>query len=495
MKTNTMAMESLVGGSILSLITTGMYNDPLAMYREYIQNTADEIAVSGQAQNGKVEIQIDPSKLRVRIRDNGPGLPFDRAMRALLPVARSEKRLGTDRGFRGIGRLSGLAFAESVTFVTRSHYDQPVTRIVWDGAKLRRSIVENQETERAIRECVTVETISATEWPAHFFDVEVGGIARHAAGLVLNREAVRAYIGEVCPVPIAPQFPFASKVEGLFAEDDAPLVLDVCLDDEALPITRPFDEKIRFPNGQEDQFADFEKIDIPAADGNGRAAVGWVAHSTYRGVIPKEARVRGIRARAGNIQVGDEAIFDHLFAEDRFNRWCVGELHIVDPRIIPNGRRDYFEPGPHIRNLENHLSAVARRIVSCCREASATRNKKNRLHSAVHEVEGMYDLTMSGYLSPDGARTLVGKTLERIQQIRKDTESTNGHAEEIIEKLDILEQLLSDFRAKRGPWPFRGATKSEVATYRKVFQVIAEVTPSPHGAKDLMEAVLSRSSR
>ena len=116
------------------------------------------------------------------------------------------------------------------------------------------------------------------------------------------------------------------------------------LDDEALPITRRFSDKIRFSNGREDHFTDFEKIDVPAVDGNGCAAIGWVAHSSYRGVIPKDAGIRGIRARAGNIQVGDETIFDHLFPEDRFNRWCIGELHIVDPRIIPNGRRRKLRP-------------------------------------------------------------------------------------------------------------------------------------------------------
>ena len=250
---NTIAMESLVGGDILSLITTGMYSNPLTIYREYVQNAADEFAACGQAQNGKVEIEIDPAKSCVRIRDNGRGLPFDKAIRALLPIAHSEKTQGTDRGFRGIGRLSGLAFAESVTFVTRSHSDEPITRIVWDGPKLRRSIAENPETERAIRKCVTVETASGDEWPAHFFEVEVGGVGRHAAGLILNREAVRAYVGEVCPVPVVPQFPFASEVESLFGKDNAPLVLDISLDDK-LPITRPFDEKIRFSSGQEDHF-------------------------------------------------------------------------------------------------------------------------------------------------------------------------------------------------------------------------------------------------
>ena len=50
------------------------------------------------------------------------------------------------------------------------------------------------------------------------------------------------------------------------------------LDDEALPITRRFSDKIRFSNGREDHFTDFEKIDVPAVDGNGCAAIGCGLH-------------------------------------------------------------------------------------------------------------------------------------------------------------------------------------------------------------------------
>ena len=484
--------EVLVGGDIFSLITIGMYNNPLAIYREYVQNTADAVATCERLQRGRVEIKLDPAGLRIRIRDNGPGLSFDAALRTLLPIACSEKRLGVDRGFRGIGRLAGLAFAQAVTFITRAQNDQRVTRIVWDGPKLRRSIAENTQIERAIRESVTVETLPGDGWPAHFFEVEVSGIGRYAAGLILNREAVRAYIGEVCPVPIAPQFPFASEVENLFGKAEAPLVLDVILDDEALPITRRFSDKIRFSNGREDHFTDFEKIDIPVVDGNGHAATGWVAHSSYRGVIPKDAGIRGIRARAGNIQVGDEAIFDHLFPEDRFNRWCIGELHIVDPHIIPNGRRDYFEPGPHVRNLENHLGVFVRRIIKRCRAVSAKRNKEHKFQSTLQEIEEMYDLATTGYLSPEGARTLVGQALERIQNIKEDADNLNGCAEEYLERLSGLEQRLGSFQANGNRLLFEGMAASEVAAYRKVFQALVEVSPSPRTAKELMEAVLTR---
>lgn len=379
-----------------------------------------------------------------------------------------------------------------MTFITRAQDDQRVTRIVWDGPKLRRSIAENTQIERAIRESVTVETLPGDEWPAHFFEVEVSGIGRYAAGLILNREAVRAYIGEVCPVPLASQFPFASEVENLFGKGEAPLVLDVILDDEILPITRRFSDKIRFSNGREDHFTDFEKIEIPSVDGNGHAAIGWVAHSFYRGVIPKDAGIRGIRARAGNIQVGDETIFDPLFPEDRFNRWCIGELHIVDPRIIPNGRRDYFEPGPHIRNLENHLGILVRRIIKRCRDVSAKRNKENKFKSTLHEIEEMYDLAATGYLSPEGAKTLVGQALERIQNIKEDAETLNGYTGEYLERLGGLERRLGSFQTSGSRLPFEGVAASEVATYRKVFQALAEVSPSPRTAKELMEAVLAR---
>ena len=120
-------LKSLVGSDILNLITVGMYDNPLTIYREYIQNSADALSTFKKASSGEVRISINPAELRVRIRDNGPGLSHEAATRALLPIAQSQKQRGTDRGFRGIGRLSGLAFAESVAFTTRTQDGGPVT--------------------------------------------------------------------------------------------------------------------------------------------------------------------------------------------------------------------------------------------------------------------------------------------------------------------------------------------------------------------------------
>ena len=483
----------LVGSNLFGLVTSGMYDNPLAIYREYIQNAADAFAIARDITNRTVQININLPALSVMIRDNGPGLHHEAAVKALLPIAHSQKRPGTDRGFRGIGRLSGLAFAESVTFLTRSEGNQPVTRIIWDGPKLRKRILETKQTERAIRECVSVEILPGNGYPDHFFEVEVNGVGRHAAGLILNRESVRTYIGEVCPVPMPLNFPFASEIEKLFAENESPLTLKVVLDGELTPITRPYGEMIRFSRDREDCFKELEKIYVPSVDNNGSAAIGWVAHSSYLGAIPKDAGIRGIRARAGNIQVGNEFIFDRLFPEERFNRWCVGEIHIVDPRIVPNGRRDYFEPGPHTRNLENQLAAVLHKIVVRCRHASTTRHKERQLLSALCHMEETYDLAGSGYLYAKDAKALIGQALGRIRSIRESFDTKNGHNKVELKKLDELERKLSNFKARRSR-PLGGDIRaSEVTAYRKVFQALAKVSQSPHAAKEMIEAILSHS--
>ena len=486
------AAGALVGGDILSLVTAGMYDNPLAIYREYIQNIADALSNTGNAANGKVEIDIDPSTLRVRIRDNGPGLSHKAAIRALLPIARSQKRRGIDRGFRGIGRLSGLAFANSVTFLTREQDNCPVTRILWNGPKLRNCILETKQTEQAIRECTTIETISGASYPANFFEVEVSGVGRHAAGLLLNREAVRTYISEVCPVPIAPTFPFSSEVGKVFEKDAPPLTLEIILNGELGPVTRPYGEIIRFSEGRKDRFTELERIDIPSLDGNGSAAVGWLAHSSYLGAIPKAAGIRGIRARVGNIQVGNEIAFDHLFSEERFNRWCVGEIHIVDPRIVPNGRRDYFEPGPHTRNLENHLGAIVRGIAARCRKASAARNKKRKIQLTLSQMNEALDLAMSGYLSPDDAEALVEQALNQVRSIRENLDSLNSHAETDNRELDAIEVKLSNFQVRSSRSLFGDLPMSKIALHWNVFQALTEVSRSPREAKDMIEAILSR---
>ena len=480
-----------VGPSILGLVTSGIYDDPLAIYREYIQNAVDELSRLDGVE-GKVEITVDPRQKRVSICDNGPGLTYQECLDDLIPISQSKKCLGRDRGFRGIGRLSGLAFSESVTFLTRASVCEPVTRVVWSRTGLADRTYAIQATEQGFQNWVSVETLDDFDCPEHFFRVEIDGVSRHAAGVLLNREAVRGYIAEVCPVPLSTDFPFFKQVREIFPSLQSPYSLRITLDGEEQPVQRQYGSTIALAGNKEDNFCEFEEVRVPSIDGGGDAAVGWVAHSSYLGAIPKGERIRGIRVRVGNIQVGDEGVFDHLFEEERFNRWCVGEVHILDSRIIPNGRRDYFERDPHLRNLENHLAPIFGQIAAKCRSASSSRNREKKVSSAVVEIEGMYKLASSGYLSARDGKALVKRALAQVTRVREEigpAKAGKGH----VQELDLAERKLNNLRVEATQFPVRGLSALEVAAYQRVFQAVTIATPSPLAAMKVIEAVFPNS--
>ena len=477
-----------VGPSILGLVTSGMYDDPLTIYREYIQNAVDALSRQNGVE-GKVDIVIDPRKKKVSICDNGPGLTHQECLDELVPISKSKKCLGRDRGFRGIGRLSSLAFAESVTFLTRASALDPVTRVVWSRTGLVDQTDSIEAPEQGFQNWVSVETLDDFDYPEHFFRVEIDGVNRHSAGVLLDRETVRGYIAEVCPVPLAPNFPFSKNIDALFSPPLSPYSLMITLDGEEQPIHRQYGSEMALSGSKVDHFREFEEVRVPSIDDTQEAAVGWIAHSSYLGAIPKGNRIRGIRARMGNIQVGDERVFDDLFEEDRFNRWCVGEVHILDQRIIPNGRRDYFELNPHLRNLENYLSPIFRQIGVRCRAASSDRNKEQKLMSTIADVEAMHELAASGCLAVDDAKVFVEQALEQLNRAI----GRVGVETEPDERVNALETRLRSFHTNGTPFPSAEIDPSEVEAYRKVFWAVAMSVPSPQSAREIIDAVLKRS--
>ncbi len=350
------------------------------------------------------------------------------------------------------------------------------------------------QLEEAILDCVEVELLPASDFPERFFEVEVGDVAHHAAGILLNREAVRDYIGAVCPVPMSAEFPYLDSVKGLFPSGRKPLTLQVYIEGEEDPIERPYGHTVRLSAHKKAQFTDFEAVHVPNIDGEGSAAVGWVAHTPYLGALPKGDRVRGIRARAGNIQIGGEDVFDHLFREERFNRWCVGELHVLDSRIVPNSRRDYFVPGPHLRNLENHLQPLFYSISTRCRRNSSDRNRAKKALSTLFDAEDLYGLATSGYLSSAHSEALVEKTLQDLKRLRQ-SEAKGKLGAVPLGRLDDLERQISSRTGDPLPRRFGGMDEAEVAIYQGVFATLIELASSPRAARDTIEIILESASK
>jgi hypothetical protein len=384
--------EVVVGKDVLELLTAAMYVDPLCIYREYVQNAADAIedAIAAgllKEGEGEVQIKVDVSQRLVAIRDNGFGVPNSKFVEQLTAIGASEKRLKVRRGFRGVGRLSGLAYCQQLVFRSRSNASEPVCELRWDVRRMRSVLRDPAFSGRlrdAIVETVTLATAPGAQENAHFFEVRLEGVVRLKNDVLLDEPAIRHYLAQVGPVPFAEGFALGRKIENHMSEKSVSArTFRVVLGASAEPITRLHADKLAARAGADDAFSDVEFIAFEDVDG-GVGAIGWILHHSYLGALAPTSGLSGIRLRRHNVQVGGSELVAPLFAEQRFNSWVVGEIHVLDPRIVPNGRRDDFEQNIHYSKLQANLSALARSLGRKCRQVSAARDLHFRQYTRVY---------------------------------------------------------------------------------------------------------------
>ncbi len=113
-----------VGKKTLDNLTISMYKNPRIIFREYVQNATDAIDDTVRVGflapgEGRIEITVDKSERRITIEDNGTGISALAFQRKLIDIGNSDKSLTSDRGYRGIGRLCGLAFCKTLIFTSK----------------------------------------------------------------------------------------------------------------------------------------------------------------------------------------------------------------------------------------------------------------------------------------------------------------------------------------------------------------------------------------
>lgn len=118
-----------VGKFTLESLTTGMYEQPLIVYREYLQNAADSLEEALRAhviteRDMRVTISIDSGERVIEVFDNGIGIKSELAGAILLSIGSSRKTHTVSRGFRGIGRLGGISYCDRLEFETTA-FDEP----------------------------------------------------------------------------------------------------------------------------------------------------------------------------------------------------------------------------------------------------------------------------------------------------------------------------------------------------------------------------------
>lgn len=495
----------LVGKDILELLSTSMYVDPMSMYREYVQNSADAVDVARSAGvlqvTGRVEIRIDQASRTVFIRDNGSGLGKEQFVHQLTALGGSKKRGTRARGFRGVGRLAGLAFCQELIFRSRQDHENTVHELRWDSREVR-SLLRSSDNSSDLRQIVakTIQTreVPGRNWPARFFEVELRGVVRHRDDRLLNEEQVANYLAQIAPVPFSSDFQFGDQIQSFLETHGVRIgTIEVELMGRGR-IHRPHRNSLVMGKSGETQFHELSTIYTPGRDGDVAAAT-WILHHDYRGALPSSSLVEGWRFRCGDIQVGDNTLVQTLFPEARFNAWCVAETHVLDPRILPNGRRDHFEQNTFYFDLTNHLAPHARDIAQRCRMSSIARNLVRSIEDRLADCQQNIRIIEKGVLSNAATSKVTINLKNSIDQAHRLSSRSGIIADQRVRYHTQIKRLRQRLLRLDACQPSTGIlvnfTPVQRAILNEVFNTIYQSTDDVQKAQGLVDKIVSRLNR
>lgn len=385
-----------VGKYTLESLTTGMYSDPKIVYREYIQNSVDSLehAVSLgmlEQQGMRIDIIVNADESYISIKDNGTGISAAEAAQTLMNVGSSKKRNANNRGFRGIGRLGGMSYCNTLVFTTSAENEKVKTVVSFDCKKLRHLLVpgeyEDMSLSAVLEEITTIETFPEKE-EKHYLCVEMVDV--NGFSDLLDIDAARSYISQVAPLPYQSRhFIYTSQLKS-YLSDNGYIVEEFPIfvgenESDLEPVYKPNKSRFRSDRGKRtvDEISSMKYFNV-TVDGE-LYALGWYGNCGWYGFL-SDKEISGFRVRKGNILIGDSHTMNAIFKEARFNGWTQGEIFIVTDKLIPNARRDDFEQNDaYYKFMEALSNSVGTEIARTIREASLTRNNPNA--KALREIE------------------------------------------------------------------------------------------------------------
>lgn len=411
-----------VGKDILDLLTGSMYLDPLNVYREYVQNAADSIDEARNQElifspGPQIELAFNHLERSVKIRDCGVAIPAVDFVRRLITIGASGKRGKKQRGFRGVGRLSGLGYCQELIFRSRAEGEPKVMELRWDGRVLREKMRDPAflgGLADIVAAAVTVVKLPGADFPDRFFEVEMRKVQRLRNDLLLNEVAIRGYLSQVAPVPFAPDFTFGDEIQAHLEKAGVAKTVDIQFDGDSKPIYHRATNQIAVSDKLNDEITSVKVVEYFGGEGE-LVATGWIGHHSYAGALPAKLGLGGIRLRAGNIQIGDERITAPLFVESRFVGWAVGDIHVISPKIFPNGRRDEFEASVHYTQLQNDLQFTIKEITQLIRNRSVQRNRLKQVQLQLGAITEWTLICKEGGLHPMLTSVVSEVAAERVK--------------------------------------------------------------------------------
>lgn len=364
------------GGFVLETLTIGMYEETKNAVREYIQNGFDSIQRAikklGQlkAGEGLIRIIYDVDGDGIRIRDNGAGLTSAQAVRTLTSIGASSKDFSSDAGFRGIGRLAGIAFCDELTFTTKAAKEAVQTRVTYNAKKMREMMSPEEGSKYAATEllkaCVSAVQTDVDAAAAPFFEVGIRTLVDAPVELT-SPEYMEVFVAQVAPVGYREDFPLRAEIEAFARSAPVPLeTVSIVIEEAGKPanhVLKPYGAEFEIQGAPDKvKLSDHKFYTSP-----NKTWWAWVGKKDATGSYLEE-EVRGIRVRAKNIQIDGTDVVREIFQKQskstgRYQDWFIGEIFVDPKAIVPNARRDGFEDDKNWKKIRNEIGG------SICKDA------------------------------------------------------------------------------------------------------------------------------
>ncbi len=449
------ATEYVFGANTIENLTTGMYQDSRIIYREYIQNACDQIdkakAVGILAENeGLVKIWIEPKERRIEIEDNATGIPSASFVKTLGDVANSSKKIGEDKGFRGIGKLAGLAYCKKLVFTSSAKGENIISTMECDAALMRELIDEHNQGKKhtaieILQNTYKFSTQPTDDTDSHFFRVEIIDVNEENKDL-LQVEEIRGYLSFVAPVPYSSKFYIKEKIYK-YAKDHAHKIDEYNITINGQSLFKEYELNYKTRSGDDairdivfHEFKDNNNVDLGWM---------WLGVSGFKGSIPESCKMRCLRLRKENIQIGGENALQRFFTEDRGVKYFIGEIFVTSPMLIPNSQRDYFNENEARISFEQ----VIRRYVNgelnkIYHKGSEMNTHLSNLRKFDKEVADFEEKKRNNdFLNPSYEK----KAKEHMEAVRSKAEAAKKFFQKVQEKENegIAEGIIAGVASKR----------------------------------------------
>ena len=477
-----------IGAFVLETLTTGMYSNPFDCIREYVQNASDAILSAERFEmlkphTGVIELHLNAKTRSLTIRDNGTGQSPQDALQRLLNIGMSSKVYGQEAGFRGIGRLAGIAYCDRLTFTTTTAYSDESVSIAFDCASIRKALTPDLKGVKELSELLshnTSEDIEEAPKSAHSFQVTLENIDPKLDAF-LDLAQLETYLCQVAPVEFDSQrFVFAPKIQKWAKEHGLcmPTVKMVIKTSDGIErqVFKPYCGRYKTKrDNYEIQIRDVQFFP-PDLSTDSPAFWMWYGDSDLLGMFGDD-RVAGIRFRRNNIAIGGPERMAEIFPgnEGRLNAWTIGEVHVLTDGVIPNARRDGFEATDAWVDVKDQLAPFVRNHCKACHDASAAKSRPTQkvVSSAKSTVEVTKKALQTGLSSGDERERLVVRLDREVSRVEKAHDNRETPAEK--QKLQSVLTSLKAVRERLEKKDVYAAQKLKSNLDRKQRKVLADV--------------------